>query len=92
MITRTIMIENTAKNLKVTQKLTRAIVKDFLRQINGALLNGEVVWIRHLGMFKVVYCKPRKAMNVKTGIPVYVPAKKRIRFKPCSLMKEKVNA
>lgn len=92
MITRTIMVKNTAKKYKKPIKLVKLFVDDFLRQTNEALLRGDRVWIRHFGVFYIMKCKPRTAMNVSKGLRMQVPAKKRIRFKACSIMREKVNA
>jgi len=92
MITRTIMVKATGKKYKLSVKHVKLIVDDFLRQMNEALLKGDRIWIRHFGVFHIKYCKPRTGMNVSKGRAVHIPARKRIRFKACSIMKEKLNA
>lgn len=92
MITRTIMVKNTKNKYKLPEKLVKNIVKDFLRQINAALLNKEMVWIRHLGVFRVKKGKARTGRNVKTGMLVNIPAQYRVKFKVCRIMKDRLNA
>lgn len=63
----------------------------FTAMREGLINNGRIE-IRGFGVFEVVPTKPKPAArNPKTGERVYVPARRRVRFKPGKLLKERLH-
>jgi nucleoid DNA-binding protein len=50
--------------------------------IAAALQRGESVQLKGFGTFAVVETKPRTGRNPRTGKPIEIPARRRVRFKP----------
>jgi DNA-binding protein HU-beta len=50
--------------------------------IAAALKRGEPVQLTGLGSFSVVESRPRTGRNPRTGQPIAIPARRRVRFKP----------
>ena len=70
---------------------TKRMVEEFLAEVSELLLSGEEVSFRELGTFKVVTRAPRKARNPRTGESVDVGAKRVLRFKPSSGLRNSLN-
>jgi nucleoid DNA-binding protein len=80
------MIKNDlAKELMEKDGLTmlqaQDVVDHVVEGIQGALRRGEKVTFRGIGIFCVVDTKARMGRNPKTGEPVKIPAKKKVKFK-----------
>ena len=56
-----------------------------------ALANGRRVPLNGFGVFEVVETAARTGRNPKTGEPVQVAAKRKVRFQPSAQLKELVN-
>jgi DNA-binding protein HU-beta len=50
--------------------------------IAAALKRGETVQLKGFGSFSVIETKPRTGRNPRTGKPIEIPARRRVRFKP----------
>lgn len=57
-------------------------VETLLNQMRNTLADGERIEIRGFGSFALHYLPPRQGRNPKTGEPVAVPSRYRLRFKP----------
>ena len=62
----------------VCQKVSRALVKS----LRESLQNGQTVTLSGLGTFRIKARKAKPARNLQTGEAVYLPAGKKISFKP----------
>ena len=86
-ITRTL-----AANHDMTLKKSREIYDDVLDILGGALSEGSQVRLAGFGSLKTVDVAPRTVRNPRTGEPINVPAKKRVKFTAASALKRDVNA
>jgi nucleoid DNA-binding protein len=80
------MIKNDlVEELMEKDDLSRAFAEDVVDHvvegIQGALRRGEKVTFRGIGIFSVVETKPRMGRNPKTGEPVKIPARKKVKFR-----------
>ncbi len=62
-----------------------------LEQMSKTLAVGGHVEVRGFGSFSLHYQEPRMARNPKTGEPVKISGKHRIRFKPGKELRERLN-
>ena len=67
-------------------------LNSILKQIEGALIQGERIEIRGFGSFTLRYRPPRVSRNPKTGEALNLSARVGVHFKPGKEMKDKVNA
>lgn len=76
--------------------LPQKTCEDYLRQIittvSEALAKGENVRISGLGTFKLVHVEPRRSVDVNTGEPVVLPARRKVVFVPSKEMASLANA
>ena len=65
------------------------IVDIIFRLMREKLMNGDRVEIRGFGTFEVKETKPKpSARNPRTGAVIYVPARRKITFRPGKILKE----
>ena len=58
-------------------------------ELREAIIRGDTVEIRGFGAWKVKETKPRpNARNPKTGETIYIPARRKVSFKPGKILKE----
>ena len=89
----------TRKNLsnKIYQKigfsknLSLKIIDDFFETIIQELIKSNSIKISSFGSFKVANKKERIGRNPKTKVEVRIMPRKVVKFKPSSLLKEKLN-
>jgi integration host factor subunit beta len=79
------------KSKKIAPNNVEEAVKVLLQAMASALHEGKRIEIRGFGSFNLYTRKPRVARNPKTGIIVYVPSMRAIRFKPGKTLKETVS-
>ena len=75
------LIESVANSLLHRQDAEVSVRKVF-DTMSAALRDGEKVVISNFGTFRPVSKSARRARNPKTGVPVAVPPRLKIRFKP----------
>ncbi|MGL4552219.1 MAG: HU family DNA-binding protein [Gemmataceae bacterium] len=75
-----------------TQLKTKDIVQRTFDAIVDTLLETGRIELRKFGVFEVKQRKARKARNPRTGVPVEVPPKNVVTFKPGKIMEERVRA
>ena len=80
------------KNPKIDLSQLQILVNIFLENIESALKNDRNVEIRGFGVFFIRKIREKySARNPKSGEIIYVPEKKKIRFRPSKKLKEIVN-
>lgn len=87
-ITKKELVEQVAQKTGADRGETRKIVQAFLDAVIEELNQGNRLEFRDFGVFEVRQRAPRMAQNPKTLVPVKVPAKRSVRFKPGRLMRE----
>ncbi|MHC4145109.1 MAG: HU family DNA-binding protein [Planctomycetota bacterium] len=70
----------------------KAVVHQFLDEIVAELAKGNRLEFRDFGVFEVREQAARTAQNPKTLELVYVPAKRRVKFKMGRVMREGMNS
>ncbi len=74
---------------KISEKAAVDALFDSIRELLMTASPDLRIEIRDFGVFEVKITKPKpKARNLKTGEFVYVPARKKMHFKPGKLLKE----
>jgi len=76
----------------IGQKKTLRVMQAFLDTLIDELAQGHRLEFRDFGVFELVVCKARTAMNPKTLERIQVGSKSSVKFKVSSLLKERVNA
>ena len=66
------------------------LVESVLAHVSDALVSGQTVKISSFGTFSIREKAARVGRNPKTGEPVDVPAKNKIRFRPSKELKDRV--
>ena len=75
----------------INRKDIDKIIKIILSEITLALRREEPVEIRGVGRWFTKTQKAKVSRNPKSGLPVKVPSKKRIRFKASKILLRKLN-
>ncbi len=91
-MTKSELIEELAKELKVTVSTASGIISTILDAMAETLVKGKNVEIRGFGSFTVKKYKSYTGRNPKTGEETTVKPKKLPFFKPGKELKEAVNA
>lgn len=80
-----------AKSTNASKKTCENFLKDFFGAIESALIAGESVKIKGLGVFKVQKVEARKSVHVNTGEEIEIPEHNKIVFTPDKDMADAVN-
>jgi len=91
-VTKKELIERLAEQSGLKRQDVRRVVQGFLDEIINELGKGNRLEFRDFGVFEVRQRAARSAQNPKTLVPVHVPAKRTVRFKPGRLMREQGEA
>ncbi|MDQ7983260.1 MAG: HU family DNA-binding protein [Spiroplasma sp.] len=84
------IIENTKKEVNLTDKQSQEVINTIFNTISKALIKGENVKIRGFGTFKITNYKERNGRNPKTGEKIVIPAKKVIRLNVAKDLKNEI--
>ena len=80
------------KNPELSKSIINIVIDSFCENIRKAILNGKNIEIRGFGTFFIKRLKRNlSARNPKTGELIYVPERKKIRFKPSKKLKIFIN-
>lgn len=90
-VTKKELVETISGRTGQDWRAVRRLVQEVLDQVIIELGKGNRLEFRDFGVFEVRERKPRTAQNPKTLLPVPVPARKAVRFKPSQLMKLQVS-
>jgi integration host factor subunit beta len=89
-VTKKEIVKQISDRIGLTQLKTKEIVQQTFDAIVETLLADGRIELRNFGVFEVKQRKARKARNPRTGVPVEVPPKNVVTFKPGKEMEEKV--
>ena len=79
------------KNLGFSKNQSFVLVTDFFECIVNELVNSNIIKITSFGTFQVFKKKERIGRNPKTKKEFQISARRVVRFKPSSLIKNKIN-
>jgi len=87
-VTKKELVERIAQQTGLQRNDVKTVVQGFLDAVVEELGRGNRLEFRDFGVFEVRERAARSAQNPKTLVPVQVPAKRTVRFKPGRLMRE----
>lgn len=90
--TKKTIIDEIAKNHDLSLAQSGRILHTVLDTIVESVADGTPVKLGKFGTFERVQNEARTGRNPQTGAPLYIPAKKRIRFKAYTSFKDMANA
>jgi integration host factor subunit beta len=85
------LVDRIAESTNTTRSTVKSVVQCFLDEIIAELAENNRLEFRDFGVFEVKERAARTAQNPKTFEPVYVQAKKTVKFKMGRLMIQGVN-
>ncbi len=91
-ITKKDFVDRIAEKTQRKHVAVKAVVYQLLDEIVAELAKGNRLEFRDFGVFEVREQAARTAQNPKTLEPVYVPAKRRVKFKMGRVMREGMNS
>ena len=74
-----------------SKNFSSSIVVNFFESLISELTNSNKIKISSFGTFKVINKKERIGRNPKTKVEAKICSRKVVKFKPSSLIKEKIN-
>lgn len=84
------LVERIAEQTQATRTVVKTIVQSFLDEIVSELGKNNRLEFREFGVFETRTRQARTGQNPKTLEPVQVPAKRTVKFKMGTLMKQKL--
>ena len=85
------LVNQIAKEMNLSKQEAEAGVNIFFQTIKDAITRGEEIELRGFGSFRFRQRGARSGRNPRTGMPVQVPPKKVLYFKPSKLLKNMIN-
>ena len=79
------------QTLGFSKNFSSAIVDNFFETLTAELIKSNQVKITSFGTFKVVNKRERIGRNPKTKVEAKITSRKVVKFRPSSLVKEKLN-
>ncbi len=76
------LVLNVSERARVSHSVANRVIKSLVKGIAGAMSEGETITLSGLGTFRIKARKAKPARNLQTGQAVYLPAGKKISFKP----------
>ena len=89
-MTKAELIENVAKEAKITKATAEKAVNAFTDYVTKALKKGDKLALTGFGTFSVAKRKARTGRNPGTGKEIKIPARKVAKFKAGNLLKSAV--
>jgi nucleoid DNA-binding protein len=91
-LTKYSIVEKISKEFKprISRTDILKIVQMFLDEVSGAMLSGHRVEFRDFGVFRTKLRKPKVGRNPKTNVPVHIPPRLVVLFKPGKNLKAKI--
>ena len=90
-LTRKNLSNNIHQNLGFSKNFSLSIIDDFFETLASELIKFKKVKISSFGTFKVANKKKRIGRNPKTKVEAKIVARSVVKFKPSSIIKEKLN-
>ena len=78
-------------NIGFSKNFSSGIIDNFFESLISELIISNKIKISSFGTFKVINMKERIGRNPKTKIEAKICSRKVVKFKPSSLIKEKIN-
>lgn len=75
----------------LSKRAAHDVICKYQNMMRDALKAGEKVSLEGIGTIEVAEQAARKCRNMRTGEAIDVPAKKRVRFKCSSMLKDSLN-
>ncbi len=91
-VTKKELVDRIATRNKTSRLVVRRTVQAFLDEIIRELEAGNRLEFRDFGVFEARHRAPRVGQNPATLEPVMVPARRRVRFKPGRMFKQRLAA
>ena len=85
------LVDRIARIQQVRPVTTKKVIQAFLDEIVNELAKGNRLEFRDFGVFEIKRRAAKVGHNFKTLEKVHVPAKRSVKFKMGSLMKQKLN-
>lgn len=85
------LVESVAKGTELSKAAAERAVNSTIEAISKELKKGGDVRLIGFGTFSVAKRAARKGVNLQTGEPMKIPAKKVAKFKPGKALAEAVN-
>lgn len=92
MINKDALVRKLAADNEITLKKAKDLYEQILGSIGASLGEGTAVRLSGFGTLKVMDVAARTVRNPRTGDPVDVPARKRVKFAASAALKRGVNA
>ena len=89
--TRKNLSSNIHKNLGFSKNISSFLIDDFFESLVSELIKFNKIKISSFGTFQVIDKKERIGRNPKTKVEAKIEARKIVKFKPSSIIKEKLN-
>jgi nucleoid DNA-binding protein len=88
-VTKADLVKTIAAEFGYSKTEARASVDAFFEALTGAIVEGHRIEARGFGAFTVKQANAKAgARNPKTGEKVYVPARRKVAFKPGRILRE----
>ncbi len=85
------LIESVASATSEPKTQVEKIIEATMDRITNALVSGDKVDLRGLGIFEVKETKARTGRNPSTGAAIEIPAARKAGFRPGKELKERLN-
>ena len=89
--TRKNLSSNVHQNLGFSKNISSLLIDDFFESLVSELIKFNKIKITSFGTFQVIDKKERIGRNPKTKVEAKIEARKIVKFKPSSIIKEKLN-
>ena len=86
-MTKTDIVQKMAREAKIAKAAANRALQALVKNISSTLKSGGKVSISGLGTFSPRQRQARTGRNPKTGETINIPAKKTVRFRPSSSIK-----
>ncbi len=88
-ITKADLAKNLTSSLSCKNTMAKQAVDVLFEALADSIVNGQRIEIRGFGSWEVKKTNARpRARNPRTGAEVYVPARRKVRFKPGKILRD----
>lgn len=82
------LLDKVVEKSKVRREIAKKVIRGLIKTIGETIQNGDKITLSGLGTFRMKDRKAKPARNLQTGEAVYLPAGKKISFKPSLSLKK----
>ena len=80
-------VEKISLRTGISSYIVKRVLSSFFSEFSESLKRGERIELRNWGIFSIKVRKGRIGRNPKTGEPVSIAPKKKVKFKPGKLLR-----